>query len=59
VDRDEDGKVTITRDKNGEIIYFRTADVTVAHNALIKDLYARIEELESKLAALTPMRPSD
>ena len=51
VDRDEEtGEATITRDKNGEIIYFRTADVTVAHNALIKDLYARIEELEAKLA---------
>jgi len=52
VERDEEtGEATFTRDKEGPIIYFRTAEITVAHNELIKDLYARIEELEGKLAS--------
>lgn len=40
-------KRKIVRDKNGPIVAFRTADITVAHNALIKELFERIEQLEA------------
>jgi hypothetical protein len=49
---DKKGKRKITRDKNGKIIYFRTGEVTVAHNALIKELFDRVQTLESKIAEL-------
>lgn len=49
VEYDEKGKRTITRDEKGEIIYFRTADITVAHNALIRELFNEIADLKSRL----------
>jgi len=54
VERDEEtGAATdIVRDTEGEIIYFRTADITVAHNVLIKELYTEIESLVEELAEL-------
>lgn len=46
VERDKDGKVKkIIRDKKGEINAFRTSDITVAHNVLIKELFEEIKEL--------------
>lgn len=49
---DEDGNRTITRDENGEIIYFRTAEITVAHNHIIKKQQEEIKEMKEKNATL-------
>jgi len=50
---DEFNVKKIKRDKNGPVIGFRTEAVTVAHNWLINDLYAKIEELQQQVADLT------
>jgi flavin-dependent dehydrogenase len=51
--RDENGKVIeIIRDRQGDPVGFRTAQVAVAHNYLIKDLYDKIEKLTTELNSL-------
>ncbi|HEY5443860.1 MAG TPA: hypothetical protein VIJ87_05175, partial [Pyrinomonadaceae bacterium] len=51
--RDKDGKVRdIVRDKNGEPVAFRTGDVTVAHNVLIKELFEEIDALKKQLKTI-------
>lgn len=47
----KDGKKTVTRDVNGEITSFRTAEVTVAHNMILRDHDGRTESLEAENAA--------
>lgn len=53
VTRRKGGVRSIKRDRNGKPIAFRTADVTVAHNVLIRELFDRVEALEAEVAALT------
>lgn len=51
--RDEDGNlIGFERDKNGPIQSFRTEAITVAHNVLIKDLFAKNEALEAENQSL-------
>jgi len=51
--RDKDGNVRdIVRDKNGEPVAFRTGDVTVAHNVLIKELFEEIDALKKQLKTI-------
>lgn len=53
VNRKKDGTVrSIKRDRNGKPIAFRTADVTVAHNVLLREVFARLEALEAEVAEL-------
>jgi hypothetical protein len=53
VERDVHGNVTsITRDEDGKVVGFRTPDVVVAHNVLIKDLFKQVEDLKAEVAAL-------
>jgi hypothetical protein len=42
----------ITRNKQGKPIAFRTAEITVAHNKLIKELFEELESLKAEVASL-------
>lgn len=54
--KNKHGKVLdIKRDKKGKPIAFRTGDVTVAHNMLIKDLYKQNEDLRAEIQELKEM----
>ena len=49
---DKDGNVTgFTRDDQGEITSFRTESISVAHNLLIKELYEKVDEANSRADA--------
>jgi hypothetical protein len=51
--RDKNGNISrFKRNRNGEIKYFRTSEITVAHNVLIKELFEEIESLKSQIAEL-------
>ena len=54
VERDpETGKAKkIKRNKQGKPVAFRTADITVAHNMLIKELTEKVESLENTVSSL-------
>lgn len=53
VKRDKTGKVKkITRNREGRPIGFRTGDVTIAHNVLIKELFEELEALKAEVASL-------
>lgn len=49
VARNPDGSIkSIRRNRKGDPVAFRTPDITVAHNVLIKELYAKNEALEAE-----------
>jgi hypothetical protein len=53
VERHDDGRPKkIQRDRQGRVVGFRTADVTVAHNVLIRELYAELEAVRAEVKAL-------